>query len=149
MVSRHQALTSNVSEEVRLLRAIKASNIDTVRELMTFQGGNPRFELDPAIDPKLLPGEVLASYNAFRESVQFKPEDVAAQWRALRLASSPILDDPARSGQAPDPAGPIGLDVDARDIGSNNWVISGARTLSTRPILANDPHRVIAAPSLR
>src|SRR5688572_22485092 len=44
VISRHQALASNVSEEVRLLRAIQASNIETVRELMTFQGGNPRFE---------------------------------------------------------------------------------------------------------
>ena len=149
VISRHQALTSNAGEEVRLLRAIKASNVDTVRELMTFQGGNPRFELDPAIDPKLLPAEVLASYSAFRESVQFKPEDVAAEWRALRLASSPIQGDLARSGQAPDPAGPADLAADPRDIGSNNWVISGARTLSKRPILANDPHRVIAAPSLR
>jgi penicillin amidase len=149
VISRHQALTSNVSEEVRLLRAIKASSIDTVRELMTFQGGNPRFELDPAIDPKLLPAEVLASYTAFRESVQFKPEDVAAEWRALRLASPPNQGELSRSAQAPDPAGPRGLDTDPRDIGSNNWVISGARTLSTRPILANDPHRVIAAPSLR
>src|SRR6185436_4663620 len=77
VISRHQALTSNVSEEVRLLRAIKASSIETVRELMTFQGGNPRFELDPAIDPKLLPAEVLAAYSAFRESGEFKPEDVA------------------------------------------------------------------------
>ena len=35
------------------------------------------------------------------------------------------------------------------DIGSNNWVISGALTQSTHPIMANDPHRVIEAPSLR
>ena len=33
--------------------------------------------------------------------------------------------------------------------GSNNWVISGARTQSGFPILANDPHRKIALPSLR
>ncbi len=38
---------------------------------------------------------------------------------------------------------------DARDIGSNNWVVAGSRTQSTYPILANDPHRTIAAPSLR
>ena len=36
-----------------------------------------------------------------------------------------------------------------RDIGSNNWVVSGARTQSTFPILANDPHRAQSAPSLR
>src|SRR5690242_1130829 len=48
VISRHQALTSNVSEEVRSMRAIKASNIDQVRDLMYFQGGDPRFVLDAA-----------------------------------------------------------------------------------------------------
>src|SRR5580704_9571463 len=33
--------------------------------------------------------------------------------------------------------------------GSNNWTVSGALTASGRPLLANDPHRVIAQPSLR
>jgi penicillin amidase len=33
--------------------------------------------------------------------------------------------------------------------GSNNWVISGARTASGRPILASDPHRTLSVPSLR
>jgi penicillin amidase len=33
--------------------------------------------------------------------------------------------------------------------GSNNWVLSGSLTASGKPILANDPHRVIALPSLR
>jgi penicillin amidase len=33
--------------------------------------------------------------------------------------------------------------------GSNNWTISGALTASGKPLLANDPHRVLALPSLR
>ncbi len=33
--------------------------------------------------------------------------------------------------------------------GSNNWTISGALTVSGKPLLANDPHRVLALPSLR
>lgn len=142
VISRHQALTSNVGEEVRSMRAIKASSVDQVRALMNFQGGNPRFELDAAINPALFPNEVLGVYNAFRESVQFRPEDVAAEFRGGSTRAH-------REGAAPDPAGPAGLDADARDIGSNNWVVAGSRTFSTRPILANDPHRVIAAPSLR
>lgn len=32
--------------------------------------------------------------------------------------------------------------------GSNNWVVSGAHTKSGKPLLANDPHLGIAAPSL-
>ncbi|MFZ9660361.1 MAG: penicillin acylase family protein, partial [Chitinophagaceae bacterium] len=33
--------------------------------------------------------------------------------------------------------------------GSNNWIISGSKTESGMPILANDPHRKISNPSLR
>jgi penicillin amidase len=33
--------------------------------------------------------------------------------------------------------------------GSNNWTISGSMTATGKPFLANDPHRVIAEPSLR
>lgn len=32
---------------------------------------------------------------------------------------------------------------------SNNWTVSGALTATGKPILANDPHRIIAEPSLR
>jgi penicillin amidase len=152
VISRHQALAGNVGEEVRLLRAIKASSLDQVRELMNFQGGNPRFEVDPAIDVAAFPDNVLETYSAFRESVQFRPEDVLPEFRALDNragAPSRLLGASADQVAAADPAGPRDLDADPRDIGSNNWVVAGSRTFSTRPILANDPHRVIAAPSLR
>ena len=33
--------------------------------------------------------------------------------------------------------------------GSNNWTVSGKLTQTGKPLLANDPHRVIALPSLR
>ena len=33
--------------------------------------------------------------------------------------------------------------------GSNNWTVSGRLTQSGKPLLANDPHRVLAVPSLR
>ncbi len=38
---------------------------------------------------------------------------------------------------------------DMESIGSNNWVIHGSRTASEYPMMANDPHRVQAVPSLR
>lgn len=38
---------------------------------------------------------------------------------------------------------------DARQGGSNNWVVSGTRTSTGRPILAGDPHRAYTVPSLR
>ncbi len=52
-----------------------------------------------------------------------------------------------------DPASPgrsaVGGPRSHSDIGSNNWVVSGALTRSGRPFMANDPHRSQAAPSLR
>lgn len=36
--------------------------------------------------------------------------------------------------------GPIGAPLFGHGLGSNNWVVSGARTTSGRPHLANDPH---------
>lgn len=36
-----------------------------------------------------------------------------------------------------------------RDEGSNNWVVSGTRSASGKPLLANDPHRPLLLPSLR
>ena len=35
------------------------------------------------------------------------------------------------------------------DIGSNNWVLSGKKTIDGNTYMANDPHRTIAVPSLR
>jgi penicillin amidase len=35
------------------------------------------------------------------------------------------------------------------EIGSNNWVISGALSSSGKPMLANDPHRQVGNPALR
>lgn len=49
-------------------------------------------------------------------------------------------------GAATDAYGPVAY---ARLEGSNNWVVSGARTASGKPLLANDPHRAIGNPSLR
>lgn len=36
-----------------------------------------------------------------------------------------------------------------RTEGSNNWVVSGAKTATGKPLLANDPHRAVSLPSLR
>jgi len=163
VVSRHQALAANITSEVSWVRALKTMGPEALRSLQYFQGGEPVFTLDPAIDPAAFPDDVLDVYSAFRNPIRFRPEDVAPQYRATAPTTGPaaglVPGAPgesrsgfiARSGgriqplHAGDEAGP----VDPRDIGSNNWVISGARTQSTFPILANDPHRAQSAPSLR
>ncbi len=37
---------------------------------------------------------------------------------------------------------------DAPDLGSNNWVVAGSRSITGKPILANDPHLSIQMPSI-
>ncbi|HEV7931139.1 MAG TPA: penicillin acylase family protein [Actinomadura sp.] len=62
------------------------------------------------------------------------PADVL---KVYRLATSP----PIVPG-----GGPAGT---TEGQGSNNWALSGGRTATGRPILANDPHRAVGLPSLR
>lgn len=142
VISRHQALTANLTDEVRYQRAMKEVGPAAVRELLYFQGGEPLFTPDPSLDLAILPDAILERYSAFRETLRFTRDDVLPEFRAeasadARLDGSPA--EPASHDEPPDP----------RDIGSNNWVVAGSRTQSSFPILANDPHRAIAAPSLR
>jgi penicillin amidase len=43
----------------------------------------------------------------------------------------------------------VGSDTRLEMAGSNNWVVSGKWTKNGKPLLANDPHRTMAIPSLR
>jgi penicillin G amidase len=150
VISRHQGLTSNLTSEVAYMRAMKAAGPAAVRELMYFQGGEPTFTPDPAIDLQTFPDNVLELYSAFRGSIEFTPDDIAAEFRAPAPARRPAAAGDAVGAVDADPASPDEeLAIDPRDIGSNNWVIAGSRTQSTFPIMANDPHRAISAPSLR
>lgn len=55
--------------------------------------------------------------------------------------------DQAHAWRAITPLGEVVREANGQ--GSNNWVIAGSKTESGRPILANDPHRAHAVPSLR
>lgn len=144
VISRHQSLTSNVTDEAAYVKAIAAlGSADKVRDLLWLQGGSPEFALDASIDPKTFP-DVLKLYRAFRDPIAFQPGDIAPAYRGEARAALPQLEERLALVQSED-----GARVTDRDIGSNNWVVSGRRTQSTLPLLANDPHRVIEAPSLR
>lgn len=138
VISRHQALTSNLTAEVNYVRAIKAIGVERVRELLYLQGGTPVFALDSVIDLAVFPDDVLALYSAFRSAIVFRPEDVAPEYRAAAPREDATLD-----------AGLAAAVEDSHDIGSNNWVVAGGLTRNGYPLMANDPHRVIEAPSLR
>ena len=140
VISRHQGLLANLTSEVAYGQAVERVGAEQVRELSWFRPGEPDLALDPAIDGSLLTDEILTVYRAFKRPIRFVPEDIVPAFRADRASFEGLV-----------AAIPVEADlVDERyAIGSNNWVVGGGRTLSGFPFMANDPHRVQQAPSLR
>ena len=139
VVSRHQGLVHNLTEELLLARAVAKIGPEKVKELVWFHPGEPQFALDPAIPQDIFSADILSRYNASRSPIRFRPEDVKPEFRAEGREDRQSSFTPATTEQG----------IDWRDIGSNNWVIGGKLSLSGSPVMANDPHRVLNAPSLR
>lgn len=118
---RSHGLWRNVTSEVQRARTVCEYGLET--DAM-------RRRLEPAWETKIPEGLDPCDI----------PEDVL---RKYRLAKAPV------SFAALDEAALADVDVAAREAGSNNWAIAPHRTSTGRPILANDPHRGHAVPSLR
>ncbi len=143
VISRHAGLLANVREELNYGRAVHAVGEATVRRLEHFHPRQPRLALDSAIDGALLSRDILARYNAFRRAITFRPEHIVASAARGTPDAFAALSRAAQEAQR-------AMETDERrDIGSNNSVIHGSRSSSGWPLLANDPHRAIGAPSLR
>ena len=144
VISRHQGLLGNIDEELANGRFVAKHGAALLQKIQWYHPGPnaPVLTLDPMIDGAGLDAPILALYDAFRAPMRFQPTDLKVAYRGepaahLRLAAlDSVADDDLRWNQR-------------RDIGSNNWVVSGQHTLSGRALMSNDPHRAIAAPSLR
>src|SRR5690606_15539922 len=126
VISRHQGLKGNINEELSMGRAAAIAGQNKVKKLMWFHPKEPDLNLDPSITSELLSKNILGLYNASQRSLSFRKE---------HLPSTAYNETPAPMEH--------GLE------GSNNWVVSGARTESGFPYFASDPHRSITLPSLR
>ncbi len=142
VISRHQGLLANLNSEIDISRAVAMLGADKVNDLLDFEPGVPDLTLDPIIKPQLLFENVIELYEAYRKPITFTPKDLIAsanpnlkEYRHLAL-----LDDEARNDF---------MDKEKFSIGSNNWIVDGYHSQSKFPLLANDPHRSITAPSLR
>jgi penicillin amidase len=133
VVSRHNGLLSNIQQEVGFAQAVRAIGADKVKSLAYFEPGDPDLAVDPVLDLSLIDDRILELYRAFREPLKFTPDEIAPEFRGAPRRVIAAGDDAPRS----------------RDIGSNNWIVSGRRTRSGKPMMMNDPHRAQAAPSLR
>ena len=131
---RSHALSRNALSEV--LRANVMSRADAETDLLR-QNLEPTVIPRPAVDINLaaVPMAVLDLFKLACAPVNFEPQRLAATleeasaWRKVAVAGE--------------------VERHAEVQGSNNWVVGAGRTESGRPILANDPHRVHAIPSLR
>ena len=142
VISRHQGLLGNIGQELDVARQVVKLGLEKTKEINFFHPGDPNLHIDPKIDKSLLEGDILQLYNAYRRSVRFQPEDLIASVRNNEsdfrdLAN--IYESDRRREEA----------YDLDNFGSNNWILSGDLTASGYPMLANDPHRTQAVPSLR
>lgn len=147
VVSRHQGLMHNITEELDLARAVTLLGSEKVKELVWFHPGEPTLELDDSISGERLFEDILGLYRAARSSIRFQPEDVLPEFRATDQAATRRLPELFPSIR-PDFWNPLQPGIQT-DLGSNNWVVGSRRTESGFPVMANDPHRVLQAPSLR
>lgn len=142
VISRHQGLLGNLNEELRLARAVATLGPEKVQELTNLEPGEPQIELDSAIEKNLLFDPITELYEAFRKPLSFTPEDLVA-------AANPNLKSYRRLQAADEHAFDEIMQAVRQNIGSNNWIVNGELSQSGYPLLANDPHRALAAPSLR
>jgi penicillin amidase len=142
VISRHQGLLGNITEEVRLGRAVAKMGSTKIKNLSVFEPGDPSIELDPKIKKNLLFDSVITLYEAYRKPFRFRPENLLeAHSRNSQTFETLAKADENSFTEL--------MDSEKQTIGSNNWVISGKLSTTGLPILANDPHRGIAVPSLR
>ena len=138
VISRHQGLLSNVRDELNYGRLVHLIGADSLRTLQWFhpvsKAGDPDLTLH--VEGKGLMQNVLELYEAFRLPIRFSKTD--------KSMGATMEDDKARR-QADD----AWFEEEKQYVGSNNWAVSGAKSESGYPMLANDPHRAVSVPSLR
>lgn len=119
---RSNGLWRNVTTEVRRAQIACQLGLEVAA---TWKVLEPQWTAQPppGLDPCIIPKDVLAKYSLAKAPVTFEEPGTK-----LALQDQPEV---------------------ARGLGSNNWVVAPSRTSTGRPILADDPHRGHAVPSLR
>ncbi len=117
---RSHALASNVDAEVERARVVCAGGIEADRLRDVLEPAH-QTAVPEGLDVCSVPEDVLETYTLGTRAVRFDAGSVR-----------PVAEGPAAVAD-----------------GSNNWVIAPSRTATGRPMLANDPHRAHALPSLR
>ena len=138
VISRHQGLLGNSTQELNIGRAVTKAGVEKVKDIMWFHPKDPNIKLDSTIDGSLLNDNILDLYNAYRNEIAFTKNDIT------EVDEDDVMLSPKNKLKNIEP-----YLSDQEMEGSNNWIVSGKKSASGYPMLANDPHRKIALPSLR
>ncbi len=139
VISRHQGLLGNITQELNIGRAVSTVGEKKVKELIWFHPKDPNLQLDTAIRGDLLKADILALYNAYRKEVEFTKSDIAEQDEDDVSALDILNKRKELANFLPE---------------VKKWreVIIGLLVVAKRLVvflcLANDPHRKVAVPSL-
>ncbi|MEI8110530.1 MAG: penicillin acylase family protein [Chitinophagia bacterium] len=136
VISRHQGLLGNITQELNIARAVAKVGAEKVKEIVWFHPKQPDLSIDSTIPINLLSKDILSLYNAYRKDLVFQKSDITE------------VDEDAVQNILPQTEKDLFLLSQEKE-GSNNWIVSGRKSASGYPLLANDPHRKIAVPSLR
>jgi penicillin G amidase len=142
IISRHQGLLGNLTDEWETALVVHQIGEDKTKEINWYHPNNPDLKLDSLVKEILSYSDVMDLYKAFKRPVNFLPEDILAFSDRNSKDNYMVLSSRMNEEQ-------ISLNEEKQVIGSNNWVVSGALSESGFPLLANDPHRAMSAPSLR
>ena len=129
---RSHALVSNVTQEVARARVVCAAGLTADELRRKIEPAGHKVVVPPGLNPCDVPADVLKDYLLATKQVDFNALGGAVQ--NARLSPERELA-AAMESQLSE--------------GSNNWAIAPSHTETGRPILANDPHRQLGAPSLR
>ena len=138
-------LTRNLGTEVAMARRIAAAGLETTEALTIQQPPGTPLQVPSGLDVNAVTATVLDTYNLSRNGLPFVAEDFARS--PLDLAERAQLADSLSANNGTVPM--LAEDREVLAFQSNNWTVSGTKTSTGRPILANDPHRAISMPSLR
>jgi penicillin amidase len=129
---RSHALVSNITQEVARARVVCAAGLKADRLRRKIEPEGHAMVIPAGLNPCDVTANVLKDYLLATKQVDFNT--LAGKEQHAELS----------------PEKELASAIDAQSMeGSNNWVVAPSRTATGRPILANDPHRQLGAPSLR
>jgi penicillin G amidase len=131
---RSHALVRNVLSEAARAQVAARAGLEADRARVALSHDHQP-DIPAGLQLDAIPLDLVDVFRLATASVHFSPERLAA-----------TLDEAWRWSKVSD-LGEVLPDLESQ--GSNNWAVAASRTATGRPILASDPHRAHALPSLR